>query len=60
MRNLIRWATTTVTLLLAFVSTICGQTPQRRAITFRDLVSMHRVSDPQISPDARWIASVKG
>jgi dipeptidyl aminopeptidase/acylaminoacyl peptidase len=30
--------------------------PLKRPITFRDLISMHRVSDPQISPDGKWIA----
>ncbi len=29
---------------------------QKRAITFDDLISMHRVSDPQVSPDGKWIA----
>jgi dipeptidyl aminopeptidase/acylaminoacyl peptidase len=28
----------------------------RRAITFRDLIAMHRLSDPQISPDGQWVA----
>lgn len=28
----------------------------KRAITFKDLISMHRVSGPQISPDGKWIA----
>lgn len=32
-----------------------GQTP-KRAITFDDMISMHRVSDPQLSPDRKWIA----
>jgi dipeptidyl aminopeptidase/acylaminoacyl peptidase len=30
--------------------------PQKRPITFRDLISMRRISDPQISPDRKWIA----
>jgi dipeptidyl aminopeptidase/acylaminoacyl peptidase len=30
--------------------------PQKRPITFRDLISMRRVSDPQISPDGKWVA----
>ena len=34
-----------------------GQQP-KRAITFDDLISMHRVSDPQISPDGKWVAYV--
>lgn len=33
-----------------------AQGPQKRAITFEDLISMHRVSGPQISPDGKWIA----
>ena len=30
--------------------------PARRPITFQDLISMHRISDPQISPNGEWIA----
>ena len=30
--------------------------PARRAITFKDLISMQRVDDPQLSPDGKWIA----
>jgi dipeptidyl aminopeptidase/acylaminoacyl peptidase len=33
-----------------------AQSPAKRAVTFDDLISMHRVSDPQISPDGKWIA----
>ena len=33
-----------------------AQAPDKRAITFHDLISMHRLSDPQISPDGRWVA----
>ncbi len=29
---------------------------EKRAITFKDLISMHRVSGPQISPDGKWVA----
>lgn len=31
---------------------------QKRAIHFDDLIAMHRVSDPQISPDGKWVAYV--
>jgi dipeptidyl aminopeptidase/acylaminoacyl peptidase len=34
------------------------QSNEKRAITAADLLSMHRVSDPQISPDGTWIAYV--
>ena len=33
-----------------------AQAPEKRAITFRDLIAMHRVSDPQISPGGKWVA----
>jgi len=32
-----------------------AQAAQKRAITFKDLISMHRLSDPQFSPDGKWI-----
>jgi dipeptidyl aminopeptidase/acylaminoacyl peptidase len=42
--------------VLAAVVTAAGQTAEKRAITFKDLISLHRVSEPQISPDGKWIA----
>jgi dipeptidyl aminopeptidase/acylaminoacyl peptidase len=33
-----------------------AQTPERRPIAFKDLISIQRVSDPQISPDGQWVA----
>jgi dipeptidyl aminopeptidase/acylaminoacyl peptidase len=33
-----------------------AQATEKRAVTFRDLIAMHRVTDPQISPDGKWIA----
>jgi dipeptidyl aminopeptidase/acylaminoacyl peptidase len=33
-----------------------AQTSPKRAMTFQDLISMRRISDPQISPDGRWVA----
>jgi dipeptidyl aminopeptidase/acylaminoacyl peptidase len=42
--------------ILAFTGAANAQVPERRPITFKDLISMQRVSDPQISPDAQWIA----
>lgn len=43
-------------LLLVVVSGGNAQTQEKRAITFKDLAAMHRVSSPQISPDGNWIA----
>jgi dipeptidyl aminopeptidase/acylaminoacyl peptidase len=31
---------------------------QKRAIQFDDMIAMHRVSDPQVSPDGKWVAYV--
>ena len=33
-----------------------AQEQRKRAITFQDLIAMHRLGDPQISPDGKWIA----
>ncbi len=40
-------------ILLAVSAT--AQTPPKRPITFDDLISMHRITDPQISPDGKWV-----
>ncbi len=32
----------------------------KRPITFEDLVKVQRISDPQVSPDGRWVAYVQG
>jgi dipeptidyl aminopeptidase/acylaminoacyl peptidase len=33
-----------------------GQAAEKRAINFKDLISLHRLSQPQFSPDGKWIA----
>lgn len=43
---------------VAVMSLGCTAQMQRRAIRFDDMIAMHRVSDPQISPDGKWIAYV--
>ncbi len=49
-------------LLVVLLATASGaltaraQSAEKRAITFRDLISMHRLSDPQISPDGQWVS----
>ena len=44
--------TLSVLLLVALAPTAWAQRP----LTFKDLISFGRVSDPQISPDGRWVA----
>ena len=43
-------------LAIWFAWVASAQTPQRHPITFKDMISMHRVSDPQVSPDGKWVA----
>lgn len=43
-------------LVCIFISSVVAQ--PKRAITFDDLVGMGRLSDPQLSPDGKWIAFV--
>src|SRR5271169_4544293 len=55
----VRIVGTAVAVLVAMVATAAvaaGQTAEKRAITFKDLISLHRLSEPQISPDGKWIA----
>lgn len=45
--------------LAVFALALIGKAqPQKRAIQFDDMIAMHRVSDPQISPDGKWVAYV--
>jgi dipeptidyl aminopeptidase/acylaminoacyl peptidase len=41
--------------LVAALGNSVGQTAQKRAMTFADLMAMKRVSDPQISPSGKWV-----
>ena len=46
---------------LALVTAICAAPASgaRRPLTFEDLMKVARISDPQVSPDGRWIAYVQ-
>lgn len=33
-----------------------AQTPAKHGVTFDDLIAMHRIAEPRISPDGRWVA----
>ncbi len=49
-----RLATSLLTAALAITS-LFAQQPQKRPMTFADLMAMKRVSDPQISPSGKWV-----
>jgi dipeptidyl aminopeptidase/acylaminoacyl peptidase len=43
-------------LLLASAGSSKSQEAAKRAITFDDLIAMHRVAEAQFSPDGKWVA----
>src|SRR5712671_3012134 len=43
-------------LLLASAGSSKSQEAAKRAITFDDLIAMHRVAEAQLSPDGQWVA----
>jgi dipeptidyl aminopeptidase/acylaminoacyl peptidase len=52
----------TLRLIAAGIAVLLGgfavqaQSTPKRPITFKDLISLHRLSEPRISPDGKWIA----
>lgn len=55
MRLLARTASVCIAVLLTALA-VGAQTTEKRAITFSDLIAIHRVGDPQLSPDGQWVA----
>lgn len=41
--------------VLALALTTAAQDGAKHAITFDDMIKMHRVAEPQISPDGKWV-----
>jgi dipeptidyl aminopeptidase/acylaminoacyl peptidase len=41
---------------LLFASRVSLRAQEKHAITFDDLISMHRVAEAEISPDGKWVA----
>jgi dipeptidyl aminopeptidase/acylaminoacyl peptidase len=41
--------------MLAVVSGAQSQEAAKHAITFDDLIAMHRIAEPRLSPDAKWV-----
>jgi dipeptidyl aminopeptidase/acylaminoacyl peptidase len=42
--------------MLFTFATLYAQSVAKRAVTFDDLIKMHRTADPKISPDGQWVA----
>ncbi len=49
---------TTLIFAILLVAALPMAAQTKRAITFDDLISLDRVTDPQISPDGKWVAYV--
>ncbi len=45
---------------IAILLSTCSVVFAKHPITFEDLMKVQRISDPQVSPDGRWIAYVQG
>jgi len=52
----VRLAGLMVIAVLAWHTTLRAQSPAKHPITFDDLIKLHRVSSPKISPDGKWVA----
>jgi dipeptidyl aminopeptidase/acylaminoacyl peptidase len=61
-RSQVKIAKVIFTLLASVVSVAihvpgaAAQSPDKRPIHFSDLIAMHRLGDPQISPDGQWVS----
>jgi dipeptidyl aminopeptidase/acylaminoacyl peptidase len=58
MRTVLRSGLGAAGLLLSCATNILAQEAVKHAISFDDMIQMHRVGDPTISPDGKWVAFV--
>ena len=54
--RILRSGLVAATLLLCNAAGSPGQDAAKHPITFDDLIQMHRVADPHVSPDGKWVA----
>jgi dipeptidyl aminopeptidase/acylaminoacyl peptidase len=45
-----------IVVLLAILSSAMAQGAEKHAITFADMIQMHRIGEAQVSPDGKWVA----
>ena len=45
-----------VSVLLGSAPTISAQESSKHPITFDDMIKLHRIAEPQVSPDGKWVA----
>jgi dipeptidyl aminopeptidase/acylaminoacyl peptidase len=56
MKRIVRPIGFVCALVVAFGLTALAQESAKHAITFDDLIKIHRISEPQVSPDGKWVA----
>jgi dipeptidyl aminopeptidase/acylaminoacyl peptidase len=54
--NVLRSGSTAAGLVLCCATSCFAQEAAKHAISFDDMIQMHRVGDPTISPDGKWVA----
>ncbi|MEO1083153.1 MAG: S9 family peptidase, partial [Acidobacteriota bacterium] len=57
-RHALRWTRSLASLCLLTLLPAAPTTAEGRGMTAADLISMHRLSDPQPSPDGKWVVYV--
>jgi Tol biopolymer transport system component len=55
-RKVLRSGSIAAGLVLSCATNIFAQETAKHAISFDDMIQMHRVGDPTISPDGKWVA----
>lgn len=55
-KNACRYGILLTALALCFATAANAQEAAKHPITFDDLISMHRISEAQVSPDGKWVA----
>src|SRR6266571_3832998 len=45
-----------IALLLGCAFLVSAQEPAKHAIAFDDMIKLHRIADPQVSRDGKWVA----
>jgi dipeptidyl aminopeptidase/acylaminoacyl peptidase len=48
----------TLLLMLGVALCVYAQAPAKHPLTFDDLIKLHRISAPEVSPDGKWVAHV--
>ncbi len=55
-RTALRTASASAMLVFCSAASVLAQDAAKHALTFDDMIQMHRVGGPQISPDGKWVA----